>query len=251
MQANRGSYHYKSCKDGQAVISQRIREIAQARPRYGYKRIHTLMRREGWEINHKRVYRLYCQEGLQLRRKTPKRRVAAKKREDRPEVTDTNDVWAMDFMADQLFNGQRLRVLTVVDIYSKLCPAIGVGFAYRATDVVETLEKATGQYGLPKTIRVDNGPEFISRELDLWAWTHGVTLDFSRPGKPTDNAYIEAFNSRFRQECLNTHWFLSLNDAKSKIESWRCDYNTVRPHTAIGNLTPAEYAEVSFRACPE
>lgn len=178
-----------------------------------------------------------------MRKKPPKRRVSAKQREDRVAVTGVNEVWAMDFMADQLFNGQRLRFLTIVDIYSKLSPSIGVGYTYRATEVVETLEGAAAQYGYPKMIRVDNGPEFISRELDLWAWAHGITLDFSRPGKPTDNAYIEAFNSRFRQECLNTHWFLSLNDARIKTESWRCDYNTVRPHTAIGNQTPAEYAK--------
>lgn len=186
-----------------------------------------------------------------MRKKSPKRRVSAKPREDREYIKEGNQVWAMDFMADQLFNGQRLRFLTIVDAYSKLCPAIGVGFSYKATDVVSTLDEAIAKYGCPKTIRVDNGPEFISKELDLWAWTHGVKLDFSRPGKPTDNAFIESFNSRVRQECLNTHWFLSLNDARIKIESWRCDYNTVRPHTAIGNLTPAEYADLCIRACPD
>lgn len=122
---------------------------------------------------------------------------------------------------------------------------IGVGFQYKAADVVETLEEAVREYGVPKTIRVDNGPEFISKELDLWAFTHGVTLDFSRPGKPTDNAFIESFNSRFRQECLNASWFLNLNDARLKTESWRRDYNTARPHSAIGNKTPAEFAALA------
>ena len=199
-------------------------------------------------INHKRVYRLYCQEGLQLRRKKPKRRVAAKMRNDRTPITASHDVWSMDFVADQLYNGQRLRCLTIVDAFSKLSPAIGVGFQYRAGDVVETLEKAIREHGCPKAIRVDNGPEFISKELDLWAFVHGVTLDFSRPGKPTDNAFIESFNSRFRQECLNASWFLNLNDARLKIESWRQDYNTARPHSAIGNKTPAEFAEFSSLA---
>ncbi len=249
LKANRGNYHYQSVKSEQAVLRAEIKEIASTRVRYGYRRIHTLLRREGWQINHKRVYRLYCEEGLQLRNKTPKRKVSAKLREDRSAPKAINDIWAMDFMADQLFNGQRLRILTIVDAFGKLCPAIGVGYRYRATDVVDTLDQAVKEYGCPKTIRVDNGPEFISKELDLWAYAHGVELDFSRPGKPTDNAFIEAFNSRFRQECLNAAWFLSLNDAKSRIEAWRTEYNTSRPHSAIGNIPPAEFARLSALAC--
>jgi putative transposase len=184
-----------------------------------------------------------------MRNKTPKRRVSAKLREDRRPASAPGEVWAMDFMADQLFNGQRIRVLTIVDIFSKLSPTIGVGFSYKGSDVVETLEQAVKAQGCPKRIRLDNGPEFVSRDLDLWAYARGVVLDFSRPGKPTDNAYIEAFNSRFRQECLNAYWFLSLEDAKSKIEDWRIEYNTVRPHTAIGLRTPAEFAASSGQAC--
>lgn len=249
LKANRGNYHYQSVKSEQAVLKAEIKEIASTRIRYGYRRIHTLLRREGWQINHKRVYRLYCEEGLQLRNKTPKRKVSAKLREDRSAPKAINDIWAMDFMADQLFNGQRLRILTIVDAFGKLCPAIGVGYRYRATDVVDTLDQAVKEYGCPKTIRVDNGPEFISKELDLWAYAHGVELDFSRPGKPTDNAFIEAFNSRFRQESLNAAWFLSLNDAKSRIEAWRTEYNTSRPHSAIGNIPPAEFARLSALAC--
>ena len=245
---HRGQYNYKSKKNEQAVLVERIKDVATLRAHYGYKRIYIYLKREGWNINHKRVYRLYCQEGLQLRRKKPKRRVAAKRRDDRAPITGMCDVWAMDFVADNLYNGQKLRCLTVVDAYSRLCPVIGVGFNYKATDVVETLDRALRAYGCPKTIRVDNGPEFISKELDLWAWSHGVTLDFSRPGKPTDNAFIESFNSRFRQECLNASWFLNLNDAKLKIESWRREYNTARPHSAIGNKTPAEFAETASLA---
>ena len=210
---------------------------------YGYKRIYIYLRREGWEINHKRVYRLYCQEGLQMRRKRPKRRVAAQKRDLRTPITKTHEVWSMDFVADNLYNGQRLRILTIVDAFSKVSPAIGVGFQYKALDVVNTLDTAIKKHGCPKMIRVDNGPEFVSKELDLWAYSHGVTLDFSRPGKPTDNAFIESFNSRFRQECLNESWFLNLNDARIKIESWWREYNNLRPHSSIGNKTPAEFAQ--------
>jgi putative transposase len=248
MLVHRAQYNYKSRKNEQAVLVERIKDIATLRTHYGYKRIYIYLKREGWRINHKRVYRLYCQEGLQLRRKKPKRRVAAKRRDDRAPITKMRDVWAMDFVADNLYNGQKLRCLTVVDAYSRLCPIIGVGFNYKATDVVTSLDEAVRKYGYPRTIRVDNGPEFISKELDLWAWSHGVTLDFSRPGKPTDNAFIESFNSRFRQECLNASWFLNLNDAKLKIESWRQEYNTARPHSAIGNKTPAEFAETASLA---
>lgn len=248
MLVHRGQYNYKSKKSEQAALVKRIREVSLMRAHYGYKRIYIYLRREGWAINHKRVYRLYCQEGLQLRRKKPKRRVAAKPRNDRASITGKCDVWAMDFVADNLYNSQKLRCLTVVDAYSRLCPIIGVGFNYKAADVVLALDSAIREYGCPKTIRVDNGPEFISKELDLWAWSHGVTLDFSRPGKPTDNAFIESFNSRFRQECLNANWFLNLEDARLKIESWRREYNTARPHSAIGNKTPAEFAETASLA---
>jgi putative transposase len=177
-------------------LRKRIREIAETRVRYGYRRIHVLLRREGWKINHKRTYRLYCEEDLQMRSKTPKRRVSAKLREDRRPASAPGEVWAMDFLADQLFNGQRIRVLTIVDNFSKLSATIGVGFSYKGSDVVETLEQAVKAQGCPKRIRLDNGSEFVSRDLDLWAYARGVVLDFSRPGKPTDNAYIEAFNSR-------------------------------------------------------
>lgn len=144
-------------------------------------------------------------------------------------------------MADQLFNGQKLRCLTIVDNHTRICPAIGVRFRYTACNVVATLEEAVRKYGKPACIRVDNGPEFISKELDLWAYANQVTLDFSRPGKPTDNAFIESFNSRFRQECLNQHWFLSLEDACEKIKSWRKDYNEVRPHSSLGEQTPHSF----------
>ncbi len=149
-----------------------------------------------------------------------------------------NDIWAMDFVHDELATGRKLRVLTVVDTYSRYVPILDARFSYRGKNVVQILERVCGQIGCPKTIRVDNGSEFISRDLDLWAYQRGVVLDFSRPGKPTDNAFIEAFNGRFRQECLNVHWFLSLEDAREKLENWRRDYNEVRPHGAIGNEVP-------------
>ena len=248
LSTGRSSYHYKSRRASQAFLKKRIREIAETRVRYGYRRIHVLLRREGWAVNAKRIYRLYCEEGLQVRNKTPRRKVSAKLREDRRAATAPNQVWAMDFMADQLFDGRRLRLLTVIDAYTRLCPAIDVRSSYRGSDVVETLERVTKLYGLPKAIRVDNGPEFISKDLDLWAYMKGVTLDFSRPGKPTDNAFVESFNGKFRAECLNASWFLSLEDARSKCEAWRRDYNEVRPHSSIGHKAPIEVVRASGQA---
>jgi putative transposase len=161
----------------------------------------------------KKTHRVYTSLGLQLRSKTPKRRVKAKLRDDRRAASTSNEIWAMDFVHDQLATGQKIRVLTVVDTFSRFSPVIDPRFSYRAEDVVATLERSCPATGYPKTIRVDQGSEFVSRDLDLWAYAKGVTLDFSRPGKPTDNAFIEAFNGRFRTECLNTHWFLTLSIA--------------------------------------
>ena len=236
----RSTYHYRPRRAEQAALKKRIKEIAETRVRYGYRRIHVLLRREGWEVNPKRVCRLYREMGLQLRNKSPERRVKAKLRSDRATANAANDIWAMDFVHDQLFNGVKLRVLTIIDILSRASPAIDVRYTYRGKDVVETLERAAQEFGYPKTIRVDNGPEFVSKELDLWAYMRDVTLDFSRPGKPTDNAFIESFNGKFRAECLNANWFLSLDEARAKCEAWRRDYNEVRPHSAIGSKTPME-----------
>jgi putative transposase len=219
--------------------------------RYGYRRIHTLLQREGWGVNHKRVYRLYCLEGLQMRRKPSRRRVSAKLRKDRTDAIRPNQCWSMDFMADELFDGRRLRLLTIVDNFSRVSPFIGVGLRYPGYDVVTALNLAVAQYGVPECLRVDNGPEFISKEVDLWAYAHGVVLNFSRPGKPTDNAFIESFNSRLRQECLNEHWFLSLEDATEKIEAWRIHYNEQRPHSSLKYRSPLEHLGGSAPEPPE
>ena len=236
------TYRYRSRRPGQAALEQRIKEICQTRVRFGYRRVHVMLRREGWHINQKKTYRIYRELGMQLRNKTPRRRVKAKLREDRTEACRPHETWAMDFVHDQLATGRKLRILTIVDTFSRYVPAIDPRVSYRGEDVVATLERICPDIGYPKTIRVDQGSEFISRDLDLWAYAHDVTLDFSRPGKPTDNAFIEAFNGRLRAECLNTHWFLSLSDAQEKLEDWRRDYNEVRPHGAIGNKPPITLA---------
>ena len=232
------TYDYKSRRTGQAGLQHRIKEICETRVRYGYRRVHVLLRREGWVVNIKKTRRIYNELGLQLRNKHPKRRVKAKLREDRDAAAGPNAVWAMDFVYDQLAMGRKLRILTVIDTHSRLCPAVGPRFAYRGEDVVQKLERVCTRIGYPKTIRVDNGSEFISRDLDLWAYANDVTLDFSRPGKPTDNGFIEAFNSKLRAECLNAHRFISLADAREKLEDWRRHYNEDRPHSAIGYNVP-------------
>jgi len=219
-----------------------------SRVAYGYRRLHILLCREGWRINHKRVYRIYSEEDLVMRRKPPKRRRTCLKRKLRPLAYEKNECWSMDFMSDQLYNGRRLRLLTIVDNHTRESLAIHVAQRIRGSEVVEVLEKVAAKHGRPRTIQVDNGPEFISKDVDLWAYWNQVQLDFSRPGKPTDNAYVESFNARFRQECLNEHWFLSLEDACEKIEEWRRDYNENRPHSALGNIPPNEYANRSLEA---
>jgi putative transposase len=243
IQIGRTSYRYQITRDEQVPLRMRINEIARVRVRYGYKRIHVLLRREGWLVNHKRVYRIYCEEGLNLRAKRPKRRRSAAQREQRPPATRVNETWSMDFVTDSLFNGQRFRSLILVDNFSRECLAIEVGQHIRGEDVVLVMERIKTKHGTPGYIKVDNGPEFISKELDRWAYENKVTLDFSRPGKPIDNAYVESFNGSFRDECLNTNWFLSLEDAREKIEAWRRDYNEWRPHSSLDNLTPSQYLE--------
>jgi putative transposase len=238
----RSTIRHKSTADPQTALRMRLRDLAMSRVGYGYRRLHVLIEREGWHVNHKRVYRLYREEGLAMRRRPPRRRKACLKREQRPLATEKNESWSMDFMSDELFDGRRIRLLTIVDNHTRESLAIHVGQRIRGCEVVEVLERVMKDHGRPRTIRVDNGPEFISKDVDLWAYWNHVTLDFSRPGKPTDNAYIESFNGRFRQECLNEHWFLSLDDARDKVEAWQRDYNEERPHSALGNATPEEYA---------
>jgi putative transposase len=251
LQIDRSLYTYKSRRGDQAGLKQRIKDICQTRVRYGYtladsqltligvrRRVHVLLVRDGWAINIKRTRRLYNELDLQLRNKTPKRRVKAKLREDRSAATRCNQTWAMDFVHDQLATGKKLRILTIIDTWSRFSPATDPRFSYRGEDVVATLERICREHGYPQSIRVDQGSEFISRDLDLWAYQKDVVLDFSRPGKPTDNSFIESFNGKFRTECLNAHWFLTLDDARQKMEHWRRDYNEVRPHSAIGNKVP-------------
>jgi len=243
--APRASHRYRSLADRREELSGRLRDLAGARPSYGYRRLGLLLGREGWQANHKLVYRLYQEEGLGLRRRRPRRRVSAARRVKLAVAQQTNKTWSMDFMSDQLYSGRWMRILTLVDNYSRECLALRVGVSLKGDDVVEVLNGVIRQRGAPRCIRVDNGTEFTSVAMDRWAYWNAVTLDFSRPGKPQDNALIEAFNSRFRQECLNEHWFLSLADAQEKSDAWRNHYNAERPHSALGNLAPDDFVRAA------
>jgi putative transposase len=244
---HRSSQRYRATRGDQASLRLRIREIAAVRIRYGYPRIHILLRREGWAVNRKRVYRLYRLEGLSLRRKRPRRHVSAARRLEREIAARPNQQWSMDFVSDALFDGRRIRALTLMDNFTREALAIVVDGSIRGEHVVQAVERIAVHRGASKLIRVDHGPEFVSKVLDRWAYEKGVTLDFFRPGKPTDNCFVESFNGRLRDECLDTHWFLSLEDARSKIEAWRRDYNASRPHSALGQLTPQEFAAKAAR----
>jgi putative transposase len=221
-------------------LRERLRTLASERPRFGYRRLHVLLKREMGVVNHKRVYRLYRAEGLAVRRRKRKR-VTAVPRVAPLRPWQRGEAWAMDFMQDTLANGRRFRTLNILDTVSRECLAIEVDISLPGERVVRILEQLIAWHGAPKQITIDNGPEFAGQALDAWAYAHEVTLDFIEPGKPAQNGFIESFNGRFRDECLNAHWFASLAHAQSVIHSWKEDYNTQRPHTALKGQTPHEF----------
>jgi putative transposase len=242
----RATQRYKSRTASQAELVARMRVLAAQRPRAGYRTIGRLLRREGKRVNHKRVYRLYRQEGLSLRVKR-RRRLAASPRQTPPPVTRPGERWAMDFVSDHTSDGHRFRILTLIDTFTRRAPGVVVERSIGGHRVVRFLDHLATTFGYPNAITVDNGPEFISNVLDQWAHAHGVHLHFSRPGKPVDNAFIESFNGRLRDECLNTNWFYGLEHAREIISDWIEDYNERRPHSSLAGLTPAEYEKVQLR----
>ena len=241
----RSMFYYKHHKRDEELLKMRIKEISQTRIRYGFKRIFTLIRREGFSDNHKRVYRIYKAEGLNLRTKRPRRHRSGARRLERIVTPAINKVWSMDFVQDALFNGERFRILTVVDNCSKICHGLLVGKSLKGINVVHELSRiCMVENCYPERIQCDNGSEFISKDVDLWAYENKVTLDFSRPGKPIDNPYVESFNGKFRDECLSVKWFMSLQDAEKKIEDYRWEYNHYRPHSSLNDLTPKEFIKL-------
>ena len=244
----RATQRYQSVADDQAYLRKRIREIAQSHISWGYPRVWVQLRREDWPVNKKRVYRLYRLEGLSMRTHKPRRHRSSPTRIEHAQASRPNESWSMDFMADDLFNQRRIRLLTIVDDFTRESLAIEVGHRFGGGEVARVLDRIAVERGLPDRIRVDNGTEFTSKRLDQRAYLRKVKLDFSRRGKPTDNGLIEAFNGRLRAECLNANWFMSLDDARQKAEAWRRHYNEDRPHSALGNLAPREFAASSGQA---
>jgi len=238
----RSTYRYQSCAKDTAALRQRLRELAEARRRFGYRRLYIMLRREGWHVNHKRIWRLSKLMGLGIETKRRRKR-ASHLRVVPPAALAANERWSMDFVHDSLVDGRKFRVLTLVDTCTRECLALLADRSLTGRHVAAALDQAASRRGYPKLITVDNGSEFYSKAMDHWAWTHGVKLDFIRPGRPMENGYIESFNGRLRDECLNAELFLDLVDAQQKLDAWRKDYNGKRPHTSIGNLTPIEYAE--------
>ena len=240
------------------MLRERLKELASQRRRFGYRRLHALLRREGWRVNHKAVHRIYVEQGLQVRQRKRKR-LARVERQPMLVPQAPTQRWSMDFQHDLLATGQRFRSLNIVDDFSRECAAIEVDTSLPGVRVVRVLERLAETRGLPKEIIMDNGPEMIGKVLDQWAWRNSVRLHFIDLGKPTQNAFIESFNGRFRDECLNENWFLSIeeaaveaelnenwfldiHDSRRIIEAWRIDYNSSRPHSALGYATPEEFA---------
>jgi putative transposase len=243
LKIHRSTFRYQARPRDDRDLRLRIREVAASRPRYGYLRIHTILKREGLLVNKKRVHRIYKSEGLFLRTKSVRRRKhGAVLRVPPPAPTRLNEVWSMDFVHDQLHNGKKIRALTIVDKLSREALAIEVDYRLNSQHVVAAMERLCRERGGPSILSVDNGSEFTSRALEQWAYLNGVKIHFIRPGKPTENGHIESFNGKLRDECLNTSCFLSLDHARESIEAWRMDFNLYRPHSSIGNLTPREFA---------
>ena len=239
----RSSRRYQSVKPDDGELRVELREMASRHPRWGYRTLETMLRRQGKLVNHKRLWRLYKEEGLRLPRKRPRRgpRPRAQKLEA---ASGINDRWSIDFVSDALATGRRFRCLTIVDDGTRQSPSIVVDSSISGVRVARELDRLVTQRGLPKILVTDNGPEFTSKAMGMWAQSRGVELHFIDPGKPSQNAFVESFNGKFRDQCLNVNWFTSLEDARTKIEAWRQEYNAVRPHSSLGKKTPDEYAAI-------
>ena len=239
---SRNTLRYEQKPDKDGPILERLKELAEQRRRSGCQMFHGIMQREGLVKNHKRTERIYKEAGLSLTIRSRKKRASCA-RVDIPRAEKRNELWALDFMHDSMGSGRKLRILPIIDTYTKECHRIEVDRSIGGRRVTEVLSEVASMQGLPENIVVDNGPEFISNAMDEWAYTREVTLHFIRPGKPVDNAFMESFNARLREECLNLNWFRSIEHARHIIEEWRVDYNETRPHSTLGFLTPKEFAQ--------
>jgi len=244
----RSTCRYETRRAEWPALRERLHALAAERRRFGYRRLYILLRREGYRVNLKRVYRLYRDDGLAVRRRRRRRRVARGTPLAGP--TRINERWSLDFLLDTLEDGRRVRLLAVVDDFTRACLAIEVDTSLGGRRVVEVLQRLVETRGKPAVLITDNGPEFAGRALDAWAYAQGIRLHFIEPGKPNQNAYVESFNGRFRDECLNEHWFLSLAHTRQIVEAWRLDYNAVRPHSSLGNVSPTEFEQCTLDRTP-
>jgi putative transposase len=243
----KGTLRYRARRDPQDALRQRLRELAAVRVRFGYRRLTVLLRREGWRVNAKRIYRLYDLEGLAVRTK-PRRKLASRARVPLPTASRPNERWSMDFVSARLADGRWFRTLTVVDCYTRESLALVADRSLTGVKVAAALSHVLQHRPRPIAITVDNGGEFVSRAMDAWAYAHDIRLDFIRPGKPVENAFIESFNGRLRDECLNSHVFATVAEAQAVLDTWRHDYNHVRPHSALGDATPAAWRRARDQA---
>jgi len=242
LELDRSTYRYEARPDANSQLREALLALAREKPRYGYRRLWAILERRGWKVNVKRIYRLYRAEGLmvrRLKRKRFRRHVPVDSLISRP-----NQQWALDFVSDALATGRALRALTIVDSYTRECPAIEVASGISSRQVTRRLDRIIEERGKPDSLKSDNGPEFTSRHFVAWCEERGIALHHIQPGKPMQNGHVESFNGRLRDECLNASWFLNLMDAKRKIENWRLEYNADRPHSSLAYRTPAEFAQV-------
>lgn len=237
LSCNRKSARHTSKRGGDAPLRQAMIALAQTKTAWGYRMLHGALRLEGWQFNHKKAYRLYHEEKLALRPKG-KKRLKCEKRGEAMAAKQPNQRWAMDFIHDRLADGRSFRTLNLTDTFTLQCFAQEVDTSLIGQRVVRVLERVAKQQGYPSEVQIDNGPEFRSKPLDLWAYEHKVKLIFIEPGKPMQNGHIESFNGRFRAECLDREWFTSLHEAREMIETWRIGYNTQRPHSSLGYMPP-------------
>ena len=237
---SRSVVRYSSRRPCDTPLRFRLQELAAQYPRYGYQMLHAMLRLEGLVKNHKKTYRLYREESLQVRRRK-RRRLPNRPRVPSALPERSDQRWSLDFVSDQLANGRRFRVLNIIDDYSRLCPGQIVDFSISGTRLARFLSDLAKRTKLPSEIVLDNGPELTSKAMFLWSRESGVALNFIQPGKPVQNAFVESFNGKFRDTCLNENWFSSLADAKRTIEAWRRHYNEERPHSSLGFIPPAAF----------
>ncbi len=238
---DRSSYRYEPRPDRNDQPREALVALARQKPRWGYRRLWAVLSQRGHDVNVKRIYRLYRQAHLAVRRLKRKRLERAAP--VNALLTAANQEWGLDFVSDAVASGRGIRMLTVVDGYTRECPAIEVGVSIGSGRVTRALDRVIAERGAPKSIRCDNGPEFTSRHFLAWCQDRGITLVPIQPGRPMQNGYVESFHGRLRDECLNANWFLNVVDAKEKIERWRVAYNSDRPHSSLAYRTPAEFAK--------